>query len=40
MTKKEIHNICKKYNIKNYSFNEDLSIDVDGNVNLYKKRFN
>lgn len=31
-SKKDIHSICKKYGIKNYSINEDGSIDVDGNV--------
>ena len=30
----EIHDICKQYNINNYSINEDGSIDVDGDVNL------
>ena len=30
----EIINICKEYNIENYSINPDGSIDVDGNVNL------
>ena len=29
-----IHEICKKYNIKNYTINSDGSIDVDGNVYL------
>jgi hypothetical protein len=33
----DIHRICKKYNITNYTINDDLSIDVDGNVNLYNK---
>ena len=32
MTEQEIHVICKKYNIQNYSINLDGSIDVDGNV--------
>ena len=27
--------LCKKYNIKNYSINPDLSIDVEGSVDLY-----
>ena len=31
----EIHDICKKYNIQNYTINPDGSIDVDGNVFLY-----
>jgi hypothetical protein len=30
----EIHKICKKYGIKNYTINDDLSIDVDGHVDL------
>jgi hypothetical protein len=30
----EIHQICKEYNIENYTINDDLSIDVDGNVCL------
>ena len=29
-----IDDICKKYNITNYTINEDDSIDVDGNVNI------
>ncbi len=35
MTNQEIHDICKKYSIENYSINSDGSIDVNGNVNLY-----
>ncbi len=35
MSEQEIHNICEKYNIKNYIINSDGSIDVDGNVNLF-----
>lgn len=34
MTNQEIHDICKKYRIRNYTINSDGSIDVDGNVNL------
>jgi hypothetical protein len=30
-----IEQICKKYNITNYTINSDGSIDVDGNVDLY-----
>ncbi len=30
----EIHKICKKYGIENYSINPDLSIDVNGDVVL------
>jgi hypothetical protein len=33
----KIHQICKIYNIENYTINDDLSIDVDGDVNLYNK---
>ena len=34
MTEQEIHNICKEYNITNYTINPDGSIDVDGKVDL------
>ncbi|MCK9477055.1 MAG: hypothetical protein M0R46_14105 [Candidatus Muirbacterium halophilum] len=34
----EIKAICKKYNIKNYTINDDGSIDVDGEVDLYNKK--
>ena len=34
MTNQEIHNICKEYNITNYTINRDGSIDVDGGVDL------
>ena len=30
----EIHDICKKYNIENYTINSDDSVDVDDNVDL------
>ena len=30
MTEQEIHDICKKYNIKNYTINPDGSTDVEG----------
>jgi hypothetical protein len=30
----EIHRICKGYGIENYTINDDLSIDVDGDVEL------
>lgn len=33
--KREIHKICKKYSINNYTINNDGSIDVNGNVYLY-----
>ena len=29
-----IESICKKYGITNYTINSDVSIDVDGDVNL------
>ena len=31
----DINEICKKYNIKNYTINQDVSIDVNGYVDLY-----
>ena len=34
ISEQEIHDICKKYKIKNYIINPDGSIDVDGNVNI------
>ena len=37
MNKQDIINWLDKYNIKNYTINEDLTVDVDGNVNLYSK---
>jgi hypothetical protein len=36
-SKEDIHSICEKYNIRNYTINEDGSIDVDGNVPLNKR---
>jgi hypothetical protein len=33
----DIHAICDKYYITNYSINEDGSINVDGDVNLSRK---
>ena len=33
-SKRDIHSICKKWGIENYTINDDGSIDVDGNVNL------
>lgn len=30
----EIHHICKKYGIENYTINNDGSIDIGGHVNL------
>ena len=34
MTEQEIHTICEKYNIRNYTINPDGSIDVDDNVDI------
>ena len=34
---KTIHDICKQYNITNYTINDDGSIDVNGYVNLINK---
>lgn len=34
ISNKEIHRICKEYNIQNYTINSDGSIDVDGGVYL------
>ena len=35
--KREIHKICKRYDINNYTINSDGSIDVNGTVYLYHK---
>ena len=35
MVKEEIHDICKKYYIRNYKINPDGSIDVEGSVYLF-----
>ena len=35
MTEQEIHDICKKYGIQNYTINPDGSIDVDDDVRLH-----
>ena len=35
----EIKDICKKYDIRNYTINPDGSIDVDGDVNLMSFSF-
>jgi len=34
----DIKLICKKYGIRNYTINDDYTIDVIGNVDLYDKR--
>jgi hypothetical protein len=39
-SKEDIESICKKYGIKNYTINEDGTIDVDGDVYLYNKALN
>jgi hypothetical protein len=36
-TRKEVIEVCERYRIKNYTINDDLSIDVDGGVHLYSK---
>ena len=38
MTEQEIHDICKNYNIRNYTINPDGSIDVYGDVFLSNKK--
>ena len=35
MKEQEIHNICMKYKIKNYTINKDGSIDVNDDVDLH-----
>ena len=35
----DIDSICKKYGIKNYTINSDGSVDVDGDVDFYRKGF-
>jgi len=37
-SKEDIHSICKKFGIKNYTINQDGSIDVDRNVYLNAKK--
>ena len=37
-TKEEVENWLINYNIKNYIINEDLTVDVNGNVNLSKQK--
>ena len=36
-SRRDIDLMCKKYRIGNYTINEDGTIDVDGDVNLYNK---
>jgi hypothetical protein len=33
-TREEVIEVCEKYRIENYTINDDLSIDVDGDVSL------
>ncbi len=37
MTTSEVQNLCMKYHIKNYTINDDMSISVNGNVDLSDK---
>ena len=34
----EIHEICRKYRITNYTINSDGTINVDGNVDLFDRK--
>jgi hypothetical protein len=36
-SKEDIDSICKRYRIRNYTINEDGTIDVDGDVNLSRR---
>jgi hypothetical protein len=36
-TEEDINRICRKYSIKNYTINQDMSIDVDDDVVLYDR---
>ena len=36
-TREEVIEVCERHRIKNYTINDDLSIDVDGDVHLYSK---
>jgi hypothetical protein len=37
VNEEEIHDICKEFNIENYTINRDGTIDVNGSVNLPNK---
>ena len=37
-TREVVVEVCEKYEIENYIINDGLSIDVDGDVDLYKKK--
>ena len=39
MSNQEIKDICDKYYIKNYTINDDGTVDVDDGVNLARRRF-
>ena len=39
MTKEEINKICKEYGIHSCTINKDMSIDVDGDVDLSYQKF-
>ena len=36
-TREGVIEACERYEIKNYTINDDLSIDVDGSIGLYNK---
>jgi len=36
-TREEVIKVCRRYKIYSYTINDDLSIDVDGDVELYSK---
>ena len=36
-TKEEVIEVCRNYQIYNYTINDDLSIDVNGSIGLYNK---
>jgi hypothetical protein len=37
VNEEEIHDICKEYDIRNYTINDDGTIDVNGSVDLSKR---
>ena len=37
LQKSKIHNLCREHGIKNYTINDDISISVDGSVDLAYK---
>lgn len=36
-TREEVEKLCKKYNLRFYTINDDLSVDVEDNVELSRK---